>query len=79
MRGAPFAFEVFARVNLPKARPAWKVCGQSLPALSARVLLRADLASARGRVRPMLPDPKRGKPNSCLRPQPTGMERETGA
>ena len=38
---APFAFAVFARVNSPKARPAWKACGQSLWALSARVLLRA--------------------------------------
>ena len=40
---APFAFAVFARVNSPKARPAWKACGQSLPALSARVLLRAGI------------------------------------
>ena len=43
MTGAPFAFGDFARVNSPKARPAWKACGQSLPALSARVLLRAGI------------------------------------
>ena len=40
---APFAFGVFARVNSPKARPAWKACGQSLPALLACVLLRAGI------------------------------------
>ena len=38
---APFAFGGFARVNSPKARQAWKACGQSLWALSAHVLLRA--------------------------------------
>ena len=37
------AFGVFARVNSPGARPAWKACGQSLWALSARVLLRAGI------------------------------------
>ena len=43
MSGAPFAFALFARFGSSKARPAWKACGQSLPALSARVLLRAGI------------------------------------
>ena len=77
MTVAPFAFGDFARVNSPKARPAWKACGQSLPALSARVLLRAGVASARGRVRPPRPDPKCGNTNSCLRLRPKGIEPET--
>ena len=43
MSGAPFAFGLFARFGSSKARPAWKACGQSLPALLARVLLRAGI------------------------------------
>ena len=43
MSGAPFAFGLFARFGSSKARPAWKACGQSLWALSARVLLRAGI------------------------------------
>ena len=56
---------------------AWKACGQSLPALSACVLLRAGVASARGRVQPMRLDPKCGNTNSCLRLRPRGIEPET--
>ena len=78
MSGAPFAFGLFARFGSSKARPAWKACGQSLPALSACVLLRVGVASARGRVQPMRPDPKCGKTNSCLRPRPKCGKRETG-
>ena len=78
MSSAPFAFGLFARIGSSKARPTWKACGQSLPALSACVLLRAGVASARGRVQPMRPDPKCEKTNSWLRPRPKCGKRETG-
>ena len=47
--------------------------------LAACVLLRAGVASARGRVQPMRSDPKCGKTNSCLQPRPKCGKRETGA
>ena len=60
---APFAFAVFARVNSPKARPVWKACGQSLPALSARVLLRAGI----DHILPTLSAPRRSANMPALR------------
>ena len=55
---APFGPRMFARVNLPKARKAWKACGQSLPALLADVLPTlsawrrlANAPAIRGRIR----------------------------